>query len=471
MDRRSFLAAGAAAALGPLDTLARGAVDPRLRELDRAVVGRVLVPGGPGYEAARIVYNERFSGARPLAVVRPAGAKDVQAVVRWAVRHGIRVIPRSGGHSYAGYSTGSGVVVDLATLRSLDIVGRGFAVVGPGRRLYDLFTGMQAHGRAVPAGSCPTVAAGGLTLGGGIGLSARKLGTTADNVVGMVVATGDGRLLNVDARRDPDLFWALRGGGGRNFGIVTSFRFRTSPSVPGSWFVATYDWSAGLEVVPAWQRWAHTADPNLTTICSLGSGRTLQVFGQYLGPEAKLRTALPPFVREAPRLRTGSASALDLMLRWAGCLGDSPAECRALRPTTFAAKSSYIGTPMPAAGVRALQAVLEQRGRGSGSVLMDSYGGAIRNGAGAFAHRDALCSVQELAYWPPSDPAAPSLAWLRRLHAALRPHATGGAYVNYIDPDLKTGYREAYYGRNADRLVAIRKRYDPDRVFRFAQAI
>jgi hypothetical protein len=470
VDRRTFVAASAAAVLWPLDTLARGAVDPRLRELDRAVSGRVLVPPGAAWQQARRVYNQRYSGARPLAVVRPANARDVQAVVRWALRHGIRVIPRSGGHSYAGYSTGSGVVVDLSTLAGVSLAG-GVAVVGPGARLYDVYARLDARGRTIPAGSCPTVGVGGLALGGGIGLSARKLGTTSDNVVGMVVATGDGRLLNCDARRNADLFWALRGGGGRNFGIVTGFRFRTSPAAAGSWFVATYDWAEAPEVVPAWQRWAHTADPALTTICSLGSARTLQVFGQYLGPEAQLLAALPPFVREAPRLRTGSASAFDLILRWAGCLGDSPAECRAFEPTTFAAKSSYIGRPMPAAGVRALQERLERRGRGSGSVLMDSYGGAIRRGTGSFPHRNVLCSVQELAYWPAGEAAAPSLAWLRSLHAALRPHATGAAYVNYIDPDLKAGYREAYYGRNAARLVAIRRKYDPERVFRFAQSV
>jgi FAD/FMN-containing dehydrogenase len=472
VDRAEFLAASAAFVLWrPLHELERSAVSPILRELDRAVAGPVLLPPSPGWQAAREVYNVRYSGAKPLAVVRAKNAADVRAVVRWGRAHGIRVIPRSGGHSYAGYSTGSGVVVDLSTLRGVRLASGGIATIGPATRLYDVYAALAARGRAIAAGSCPTVGFGGLALGGGVGLAARKLGTTSDNVVGMTVATGDGRLLTCDARRNPDLYWALRGGGGRNFGIVTSFRVKTAPVTAGSWFVATFDWAAGPDVVPAWQRWAPGADPRLTTICSLGSAQTLQVFGQFLGPETQLQALLPPFVRAAPRLRTGSASWLDLQLRWAGCLGDSPAECRAFEPTRFAAKSDYIGRPMSAAAVRAVQSRLERRGTGSGSVLMDSYGGAIRHGTGAFTHRNSICSVQELAYWPAGTPAAPALAWLRALERDLRPHVTGGKYVNYIDPDQKTGYRAAYYGANAARLVAIRPRYDPDRVFRFAQAI
>ena len=454
----------------PFESLVRGAVPPRLRELQRVVAGPVLLPANPAYDAARRVYNTRFSAARPLAIVRPRHAADVRAVVRWALRHDVPAIPRSGGHSYAGHSTGAGVVLDLSSLRVI-APGRGFADIGPWARLYDVSATLAAAGSAVAAGSCPTVGFGGLALGGGIGLAGRKLGTTSDNVERMTVVTGDGRLRTCDARRDPDLFWALRGGGGRNFGIVTSFRVRTAPATAGSWFVATYPWAEAPAVVPAWQVWGNIADANLTTICSLGSGRTLQVFGQYLGPEAQLRAALPAFIRSAPQLRVGSASWLDLQLRWAGCLGDSPAECRAFRPTAFAAKSDYLAKPMPAAAVRALQRRLENRGTGSGAVLMDSYGGAIRRGGGAFSHRTELCSLQYLAYWPSGEPAAPSLEWLRGLHRSQRPYVTGGAYVNYIDPDLKQGFRAAYYGRSAERLETVRRRYDPDRVFRFAQSV
>jgi len=300
-----------------------------------------------------------------------------------------------------------------------------------------------------------------------VGLASRKLGTTSDNVVSMTVATGDGKLLEVDATHHPDLFWGLRGGGGRNFGIVTSFRVRVTPVTSGAWFNATYDWSTAPDVVRAWQGWCSTTSPNFFTLCSLRSGRTLQVFGQFWGSEAAMVAALPSFVKSNARLRTGASSYLDLMLRWAGCLGESPQQCRTPRPTTFAAKSDYVAKPMPTQAVRTLQDWLERR-KGSGSVLMDSYGGALRKTQGAFQHHDAICSLQELAYW--DGVATESLQWLRGLHAALRPYVTGAAYVNYIDPDL-SDWRDAYYGSHYARLVAVRKRYDPDRVFRFRQAV
>jgi hypothetical protein len=155
------------------------------------------------------------------------------------------------------------------------------------------------------------------------------------------------------------------------------------------------------------------------------------------------------------------------MLRWAGCLGDSPAACRMPRRSTFAAKSDYVTKPVPASAVRRLQRRLERPG-GGGAVLMDSYGGALRRTKGAFDHRDAICSIQELVYW--DGRAAAPLQWLRGVHAALRPYVDGRAYVNYVDPELPN-WRRAYYGPSLPRLVSVRQQYDPDRVFRFEQGV
>jgi FAD/FMN-containing dehydrogenase len=454
MDRREFLLGATSVLL-----VRRARVEPKLRELQRLVRGPVLLPTSPGYDVARLEYNARFD-QHPLAVVRPRDARDVQAVVRWALRYDVPVIPRSGGHSYAGYSSGSGVVVDLGGYTGLRIE-RGSAVIGPGARLINVYARLAANGLAISAGSCPTVGFGGLALGGGIGLASRKLGTASDNVTSMVVVTGDGRMLTVSAKSHPDLFWALRGAGGRNFGIVTSFRVRTARIAGGSWFVSTLPWSSAPELVARWQQWAPNADPRLFTICSLGN-QTLQVFGQFLGSEQQLRAALPSWL---PVTRSGSAVYLDLMKRWANCLSDSVPACAEVHRTSFAAKSDYVGKPMPAQAVRTIQTFLE---RGRGSLLMDSYGGAIRHGGGSCGHRDALCSLQYYTSW--SGDGSANLAWLREFHAAMRPYVTGGAYVNYIDPEL-ADWKRAYYGSRYPRLAAVRRRYDPHRVFRFKQGI
>ncbi len=455
MDRRDFLVGAASVLL-----VHRQRVDPKLRELQRLVAGPVLLPANAEYATARLEYNARYD-QHPLAVVRPRDARDVQAVVRWAQRHDVVVIPRSGGHSYAGYSSGSGVVVDLSGFRGTHITGS-TALIGPGAKLIDVYTALAGRSATIPAGSCPTVGAGGHALGGGIGFASRKLGTLSDNVVSLVAVTGAGQLLQVGAESHPELFWALRGGGGRNFAIVTSFRVRLTHVTSAAWFVATLPWSSATSIVPAWQRWAPTADPRFFSICSLGN-KTLQVFGQFLGDESALRAALPSWLSGAT---TGTAAYLDLMKRWAGCLNRSIPACSEPHRTTFAAKSDYVAKAMPKQAVETMQSWLE---RGLGSLLIDSYGGAIRHGGGAFAHRDALCSLQYYTSW--SGDSAANLAWLRGFHDAMRPYVTGGAYINYIDPDLRTNYRTAYYGAHASRLVAVRKRYDPDRVFRFAQAV
>jgi FAD/FMN-containing dehydrogenase len=493
LDRRELLvrAAGAVVAgglLGGLPDAARGGgdVDPRVRELRRLVAGPVVAPGSAAYETARLVYNERFDGVRPLAVVRAAGVADVQAAVRWAHRTGVPLIPRSGGHCYAGYSTGTGVVLDLSGLDGIRVDGAS-AVVGAGAQLIDVYAALAAGGRTIPAGSCPTVGIGGLALGGGIGLAARKFGTTSDAVHSLRIVTADGRLLTCDERTHADLFWACRGGGGRNFGIVTDLRLRAPRVSTASWFVASWPWAAGPELVPAWQRWAPHAPDELTTLCRLATGAStpsLQVFGQHLGPESRIRGLLAPLLKAAPpaRLATGTSGYLDLMRRWAGCLGRSQAACHlvaahgVLQRATFAAKSDYVGTPFPAAAVRTLQGRLESRQsspRGSGALIMDSYGGAIARvapDATAFVHRRPLCSMQYLAYWGAPEHEAASLAWIRGFHRAMRPYVTGGAYQNYADPDLEH-WQRAYYGSNYARLVEVKHRYDPDRLFRFPQAI
>ena len=491
LDRRELLAAAAGAvaagsALGRLADALAVDPDPRVAELGRLVSGPVLVPGSPGYGAARLVYNERFDAVRPLAVVRVNDVKDVQAVIGWAQRNGVAIVPRSGGHSYAGWSTGTGVVVDLGRLRGIRVEGKS-TVVGAGRRLIDVYAPLAGKGLTIPAGSCATVALGGLALGGGIGLASRKLGTTADAVQSLRIVTADGRLLNCDERHNADLFWACRGGGGRNFGIVTDFRLRASPVGNGSYFFATWPWSAGPTIIPAWQRWAPNATDDLMTLCRLSTGTTgptLQIFGQYLGPERQLAGLLTPLTKASPPVRysSGTSTYLDLMLRWAGCLGQSTAACHlvaehgTLGRATFAGKSDYVRKPFSAAAVRSLQRGLETRqhaGHGSGAVIMDSYGGAIARvdpGATAFVHRKPLHSMQYFATWGAPADQSPSLAWLRALHGSMRSFVTGGAYVNYIDPDLEN-WQAAYYGSNYARLVTVKHKYDPDRLFRFPQAI
>jgi FAD/FMN-containing dehydrogenase len=449
-------------------------VDPRLRALQRAVAGPVYTPASTAYASLRSPYNLRVAGVRPLGLVQPLGAADVRATVLWARRNRVRLAARSGGHSYGGYSTTGGVVVDLRRLSAVSLNRpAGTVTIGAGARLFDVEQTLAARGVAVPTGSCPTVGLGGLALGGGVGFASRAWGTTSDNVASLKVVTADGHIRTCSPRENPGLYWACRGGGGGNFGVVTSFTMRVHPVSDVSWFAISWPWAQAAAVVAAWQAFAPAAPDGLFSICSLGTGAAgphVQTFGQHLGTEAELRTLLAPLLRvDGARLSAGTQSYIDAQRRWAGCLGRSDADCRAFRPQAFAAKSDYVNRPLSSAGISALLGTIEAPA--AGSILFDSYGGALNRpaaGATAFVHRDALGSLQYFASW--TGDGAASRRWLRDAHAAMRPHVSGFAYQNYIDPEL-TDWQHAYYGSNLPRLRAVKKQADPDFFFRFAQAI
>lgn len=492
LDRRDFLARGGAGALAlalPLEAVGAPTITKRAaRALRGAVKGRVLFPRTPGYNADRLVYNTRYDGARPDAVVQVESTADVAAVVRWANRFDVPIVARSGGHSYAGYSTTkSGVVVDLSRLKGIGL-SNGRARVGAGVQLIDLQRKLTRRGLSVPSGSCPSVGVSGLTLGGGHGLAGRRYGLTADNLVAATIVTADGRVRRVDADTNEDLLWACRGGGGGNFGIVTSFTLQTHRAPGAAWFSISWPWSQAAEALAAWQRFAPHAPPALTSIFSLGTtggpgAPRVSALGQFFGSASALRNLIRPLTRVGgASVSVGSSSYSSLVLRWAGCLGESYRAChtRGTSPggtmarAGFFAKSDYFDEPLPPKGRQVMIDWIERRQRtpsaGSGALLLDAYGGAYNRPAAdatAFAHRDMLFSLQYGAYL---GNAGASNRWINGVWRALRPYVSGQAYQNYIDPQL-TSWQRAYYAGNLARLREIKKQVDPDFKFRFRQAI
>jgi FAD/FMN-containing dehydrogenase len=492
LTRGQFVARGTALALGAVpfaDALA-GAAAPSgiFRELDRSLHGDVVQRGARGYNAARVLYNTRFDSIKPQAIAFCESATDVQRTIRWARRHGIHIVPRAGGHSYGGYSTTSGVVVDVSRIDAISLAVNNNAALGAGARLIDVYAALAQGGRTVPAGTCPTVGVGGLALGGGVGFSSRRYGLTCDNLLDATVVLADGSIVRANANQHPDLYWALRGGGGGNFGIVTRLVFATHPADDVVTYSLAWRWTDAKRVVAAWQKLAPSAPDALFSVLNLsataGSSASPSIIsaGQFYGDEAHLRTLLQPLVDAGTptRFTTRSRTYLNATLMWAGCSADI-AECHLppeghLMRATFAAKSSYVNTPLSSAGIDALITQIEARrttGSGSGIVLLDSYGGAINRvpkAATAFVHRDALFSMQYLAYWDAHAAAAPNVAWLRRFYAAMRPYVSAFAYQNYIDRDL-AHWQHAYYGTNLPRLRQVKRRYDPHNFFHSKQSI
>ena len=452
-------------------------------------------PTDTAYDGARVLYNTRFDGLRPQAVARCASVADVQACVAFARRSGVAIAPRSGGHSYGGWSSGPGLVVDVGGLVGVDVRGEA-AIIGAGTRLADAYAAVGAQGRGIAAGSCPTVGFAGLTLGGGLGVLSRAWGLTCDSVTSVDIVTADGSARTCDAQRDPDLFWALRGGGGGNFGIVTSFTVRTRPSAPLAIAFVTWPWSRAAAVVRAWQSWIPALPDAVWSNVHLDAASspepTILVHAVGMEDAAALQAHLDRLViaaGSAPDSRTVfTRPYTEAMLLEGGCAQLTLGQCHLQGTTpdgrlgreTFAAKSAIAMTPLSNAAIDAIRGGLEGLqslpSAGAGSVLIDALGGAIARvaqDATAFPHRGAIASLQFVAGWDASAPPAiadASIAWLRSIYAKARPLIGSGAYVNYADPDL-TDWQQAYYGANYARLREVRATYDPTGLFAFPQAI
>jgi hypothetical protein len=445
-------------------------------DLQARLGDRLARPADHAYATARLGYNPRFDGNRPAGIAQVTGPADVQACVEFAAASRTPIAARSGGHSYAGYSTPSGgLVVDVGRLSTVDVRGDGTAVVGAGARLIDVYTALAAAGRCLPGGSCPTVGIAGLTLGGGIGLLARKYGLTCDRLVSAQVVTADAVLRTAGEASEPDLYWALRGGGGGNLGVVTSFTFRTEIAPALTVFSLPFPAGSAPAVLGAWQSWVQGAPDELFANCIVHGGTppSCQVGGCFVGSPSGLGPLLDALVHAAgvpPSDRFVAArSYLDAMRYFGGCSQLSTAQCRPswtgaggrLDRESFVATSRMVTAPMrdPGGVVAAIA--------GSGlDAIFDSLGGAVGRidaAATAFPHRGAIASVQ---LYHGGAATQPVTAVRDRLAPLLGRHG----YVNYIDPSMPD-WATAYYGANLPRLRGIAQHFDPYGVFAFAQGL
>jgi FAD/FMN-containing dehydrogenase len=446
-------------------TTSTAPVPPDWAALRARLPGGLVLPGEPGYEDASHGFNTLFDGHRPAAVAACSRPEDVQACVDVAHNARIPIAARSGGHSYAGYSTpDGGLIADLATMSSVTVHPDGTAEVGAGTKLGEVYARLAAAGRAMPAGSCPSVGVAGLTLGGGIGVLARKFGLTCDRLVSARVVTADGQLRTASAESEPDLFWALRGGGGGNLGIVTSFTFATEPAPDLTVFSLRFPAGSGPNVVGAWQEWVAGLPDELWTLCGVTAGRppTPRAVGCYVGPAGPLNSLLDNFIAKAAARPTSrmvqGKGFLDAMQHFAG--GE---------PTRngFVAGGLMIPTAVDSAK---LTSTVD--GRPPMDLLIDSWGGAISHispTATAIPHRAALASIQIYINTTPATQPRASQTFTEVRDAITQLTGPHG-YSNYMDPTLPN-WASAYYGENLPRLKEITRKYDPDAVFAFAQSL
>jgi len=466
--------------------------------LGRDLTGPLVRPGESAYTVSKRLFDPRFDSLHPAGIAYCRNPHDVATCLAFVRKFGLPVAARCGGHSYAGWSSTSGLIIDVTRMSGVNVSGN-TATVGAGTRLIDFYNGLAAHGRGVPGGSCPTVGIAGLTLGGGIGVVARAYGVTSDNVQSLQIVTADGQVRTCNSSQNSDLYWACRGGGGGNFGVVTSFTFRTHQVGQIVLFFLSWPWSQAARVISAWQSWAPHAPDALWSNVHLaattgGSVPSIQVGGTYLGSIGAATAQLEKLYAAAgshpssPFMET--TSWLHAMLVEAGCASLTVDQCHLptqnpagkLARASEYAKSDFFTKPLNSHGIGTLLAGVEkfQRAGGapgaSGGIAFDALGGAVNRvaaGATAFVHRDALFDAQYTTTWPIGAAAAAVArqhAWQQSFWQSMRPFASGQAYQNYVDPAL-ANWRQAYYGANLARLTQVKAKYDPNRVFSFPQAI
>lgn len=462
--------------------------------LARDLDGPLLRPGDTTWKTAHQLYNTRFDGLKPAAVAYVAHADDIRTTLAYAHAHQLRVSIRNGGHSYAGYSSGDNrLILDVSKLNRVRVSG-GTAVVGAGSKLIDVYRALGAKGVTIPAGSCPTVGVSGLVLGGGHGVASRAYGLTCDSLTQATVITADGTQVTANAGSHSDLFWALRGAGNGNFGVVTELQFKTHPAPQAVTAYMTWSWSRAAAVIKAWQEWGPSQPDEIWSSLHLsntpGGTPTISVACFSLGTYGELQNAVDRLAHQAGAdarsvtlRRRGYEEAMEI---YAGCSSFSTdAQCHLPGSTpgrspqgrlgreTYAARSDFFDHSLSSAGIQTLLRQIGSVRGGGGSIAFTALGGAVNRvspTATAFVHRRSRMLAQYIASWGAGATGSSAQAWLTSAHDAMKPYASGAAYQNYTDPTLRD-WRKAYYGDAAPRLAKVKKQYDPQRFFSYAQGL
>jgi FAD/FMN-containing dehydrogenase len=453
-------------------------------ELASRLSGRLLRPGDAMYPAATVINAARYMGVGPAGIAVCVSPEDAATCVTWARETGAPFAVRSGGHSYAGFSTSDGLVIDVKGMRTVSVdPATDTVTVAGGASNTDVGAGLQPHDVYFPGGRCPTVGVSGLTLGGGWGMSCRHLGMTCDNLLATDVVTAGGEIVTASATEHPDLFWAVRGAGGGNFGVHTSFTYKVAPVRDVSVF--SLSWSGGdtAALVDGIMR-MQVAGPrelglrlNLRSPSRLPSSQpaplNVDTVGLYWGPPAELEALLAPVEQiQAADARTVASKSF-----WA-----AREFLSATTPLgTYAVKSGFVRGPMASAGITTmLEWITMMPGVPSreqeGPTVLYGWGAKVNDiapDATAFVHRNADLLFKCEAIWAPEDDPnliADNLDWLEGYHAAMQPYLSGGAYQNFPDR-TQDDWQHAYYGQNLERLIEAKRTWDPDNLFRFPQSI
>ncbi len=445
------------------------ATDDLVGTLRGSLKGQVIAPGDDGYDAARTVFYGGID-RRPAAIARVAGADDVARVIEVSQEEGLELAVRSGGHSPAGHSVTDGIVLDLSDMKALDLDVEGRTAWAETGLTATEYTGITAaYGLATGFGDTGSVGIGGITLAGGIGYIVRAHGLTIDSLLGAEVVTADGRILEVDETSQPDLFWAVRGGGG-NVGVVTRLRFRLHelPSVVGGMLMLP----ATAETIEGFVAEAMAAPEQLSTIANVMPAPPmpfvpeehhgkLVVLGliAYAGDAEAGERAVAPF--------RALAEPLADMLRPMPYPEIYPPEEEGYHPVALG-RTMLVDEVDASSVATVLERIREPSTAMMRVTQIRALGGAmarVPNDATAFAHRDRRFMINVASVFGSPDERPQHEGWVTSFATELQ-RGPAGAYVGFLGDDGQARIHEAYPGKAYDRLAQVKRRYDPGNVFR-----
>jgi FAD/FMN-containing dehydrogenase len=435
------------------------------------LTGRIVTPKDPQYDEDRQDFNTFFN-KYPLILVYAQETQDVANAVRWARYWHVPIRIRSGGHSYEALSlVDAGIIIDVSEMKQVEVDRKhDTATVGTGLKNIELYKALGSEGLVVPSGICPTPAIGGVALGGGHSILSRPLGLTIDNLLELEMVDANGRIIRANDSKNSDLFWASRGGGGGNFGICTSYRFRTYSIDTVGFTEISWDLKDLEPVLKAWQNYTlPNADNRLTVTLRIASGELsgLLMQGVFLGSAKELRRLMKPM------LGAGSPQMVTIEeVPWLEAVALTSAQ-QPSSPIPFKSVGPYLYHLLPDKGVSIVEHFIKESPPNSTvSVFLHGLGGKVDevpNKATAYFYRKALSNMSIFSTWSVPEGAAAGIRWAEDFRHKMLPF-TRGVYVNTPDLSIEN-WSEEYYADNFKRLTQVKAKYDPENVFKFPQSI
>ncbi|QKE75051.1 FAD-binding oxidoreductase [Arthrobacter citreus] len=437
------------------------------------LTGRIVTPDDAEYEQARTnntLNNPKF----PKIIVFCQKKRDVLNALNWAKENNMPFRVRSGRHSFENFSlVNGGLVIDVSEMNTVTVDCKNMtAKIQAGANLGKVYNVLWENGTTIPAGTESSVGVVGLSLGGGIGMLSRLYGLTCDNLLEVEIAVSNGKekakIIKANKKQNSDLFWACRGGGGGNFGIVTSLKYKVHSISNVSIFSIIWEWNDFEAAFDAWQKFATNTDNRLTSEIELRSKQANQIIaqGEFVGPAAKLRELLRPLTETGTPIKVEIKEVpyIEAVHFFDEPIGNIP---------TYKKRSgSFINEILPKRAILIMKSFLENTPNETTAIWQQSLGGEVKRikpDETAYYYRDAIIVQEYYSRWKRPEEEENSIRWVEELRSALSKYTTGD-YVNWPDRFIRN-WPTAYYGGNLQRLRIVKREYDPYNLFNFPQSI